>query len=64
MDYRRWLWLVLALGLIALGVAIALVTRMPLKDKGEAPTEAERATKKRHCPRASIKKEGEASPPA
>jgi hypothetical protein len=29
MNYRRWLWLVLALGLIALGVAIALVTRMP-----------------------------------
>jgi hypothetical protein len=29
MDFRRWLWLVLALGLIALGVAIALVTRMP-----------------------------------
>jgi hypothetical protein len=34
--------LVLALGLIALGVAIALVTECHLKDRGEAPTEAEK----------------------
>jgi hypothetical protein len=29
MNSGRWLWLVVAVGLIALGIAIALVTRMP-----------------------------------
>jgi hypothetical protein len=29
MDYRRWLWLLTAFGLIGLGVAIAMVAKMP-----------------------------------
>jgi len=29
MDYQRWLWLLTAFGLIGLGVAIAMVVKMP-----------------------------------
>ena len=29
MDYQRWLWLLTAFGLIGLGVAIAMVAKMP-----------------------------------
>jgi hypothetical protein len=29
MDYQRWLWLLTAFGLIGLGVAIAIVAKMP-----------------------------------
>jgi hypothetical protein len=29
MDYQRWLWLLVALGLIGLGVTFAMVARMP-----------------------------------
>jgi hypothetical protein len=29
MEYQRWLWLLTALGLIGLGVAIAMVAKMP-----------------------------------
>ena len=29
MDYQRWLWLLTALGLIGLGVTVAIVVKMP-----------------------------------
>jgi len=29
MDYNRWGWLLIALGLIALGVTVAMVVKMP-----------------------------------
>jgi hypothetical protein len=29
MEYKRWGWLLIAFGLIGLGVAIAMVVKMP-----------------------------------
>jgi hypothetical protein len=29
MDYKRWDWLVIAIGLIGLGVAIAMIVKIP-----------------------------------
>jgi hypothetical protein len=31
MDYNQWGWLLIALGLIGLGVSVAMVVKMPAK---------------------------------